>query len=49
MLRTWETEALNYHRTHATNRPREAINLLIENTRRLTRPQTGLSRVEPLF
>ena len=34
-LRTWEDETLNYHRTHATNRPTEALNLIIEKTRRL--------------
>ena len=34
-LRTWEEETLNYHRTGATNGPTEAVNLIIEKTRRL--------------
>lgn len=34
-LRTWEQETLNYHRTGATNGPTEAVNLIIEKTRRL--------------
>ena len=34
-LRTWETETLNYHRTHATNGPTEAVNLNIDKIRRL--------------
>ena len=34
-LRTWEEETLNYHRTNATNGPTEAVNLIIEKTRRL--------------
>ena len=33
-IRTWQTEVLNYHRTQATNGPTEAVNLLIEKTRR---------------
>ncbi len=34
-LRTWEEETLNYHSTGATNGPTEAVNLIIEKTRRL--------------
>ena len=34
-LRTWEEETLNYHRTGVTNGPTEAVNLIIEKTRRL--------------
>ena len=34
-LRTWEEETLNYHRTGATNGPTEAVNLIIEKTRRV--------------
>ena len=33
-INTWQTEVLNYHRTQATNGPTEAVNLLIEKTRR---------------
>lgn len=34
-LRTWQTETLNYHLTRITNGPTEALNLLIEKTRRI--------------
>ena len=34
-IRAWETETLNYHRTHATNGPTETLDLIIETTRRL--------------
>ena len=34
-LRNWQTETLNYHLTRITNGPTEALNLLIEKTRRI--------------
>ena len=34
-VRVWETETLNFHLTGITNGPTEALNLLIEKTRRI--------------